>query len=41
MLELLEPFRPHRARVVRLLETAGIRVQRKGPRMAPRGIEGL
>jgi 3-methyladenine DNA glycosylase/8-oxoguanine DNA glycosylase len=39
MLELLEPFRPHRARVVRLLETAGIRVQRKGPRMAPRGIE--
>ena len=41
MLELLEPFRPHRALVVRLLEASGIRPQRRGPRMAPRGIEGM
>ncbi|HVE94051.1 MAG TPA: hypothetical protein VNB24_03960 [Acidimicrobiales bacterium] len=32
MLELLEPFRPHRARVVRLLETAGRPAPRYGPR---------
>ena len=38
MLELLEPYRPHRARVVRLLEAAGIRSPRYGPRMAPRRI---
>lgn len=33
MLELLEPFRPHRARVIRLLLTAGLGVERRGPRM--------
>jgi 3-methyladenine DNA glycosylase/8-oxoguanine DNA glycosylase len=37
MLELLEPFRPHRARVVRLLEQAGA-PQRKGARLAVRGF---
>lgn len=37
MLELLEPFRPHRARVVRLLEGAG-GPPRKGPRMSVRGF---
>jgi 3-methyladenine DNA glycosylase/8-oxoguanine DNA glycosylase len=41
MLELLEPFRPHRALVVRLLEASGIRPARRGPRMAPRGIESI
>ena len=36
MLELLEPFRPHRYRVVRLLELAGPRPERRGPRFSPR-----
>ena len=34
MLELLEPYRPHRARVIRLLVAAGIRAPRYGPRLA-------
>jgi 3-methyladenine DNA glycosylase/8-oxoguanine DNA glycosylase len=34
MLELLEPYRGHRARVVQLLELAGIAVPRRGPRLA-------
>jgi 3-methyladenine DNA glycosylase/8-oxoguanine DNA glycosylase len=38
MLELLEPYRGQRARVVRLLEAAGLRPPRFGPRMAPRSI---
>jgi 3-methyladenine DNA glycosylase/8-oxoguanine DNA glycosylase len=38
MLELLEPYRGQRARVVRLLEASGIRAPRYGPRMAPRSI---
>lgn len=33
MLELLEPFRPHRGRVVRLLYSAGLGPARRGPRM--------
>lgn len=37
MLELLEPFRPHRGRVVRLLHTLG-HEPRFGPRMTPRDI---
>jgi 3-methyladenine DNA glycosylase/8-oxoguanine DNA glycosylase len=41
MLELLEPFRGQRARVVRLLEASGIRAPRYGPRMAPRSIAGI
>lgn len=39
MLELLEPFRPHRARVIRLLELGGPRMARRGPRLAFRSIE--
>jgi 3-methyladenine DNA glycosylase/8-oxoguanine DNA glycosylase len=34
--ELLEPYRPHRYRVQRLVELAGLRRPRHGPRMAPR-----
>ncbi len=34
--ELLEPYRPHRFRVQRLLELSGARRPRRGPRMAPR-----
>lgn len=41
MLELLEPFRGQRARVVRLLELSGVRPERRGPRLSPRGIEGI
>ena len=33
MLELLEPWRGHRQRVVRLIEAAGIGYERRGPRM--------
>ncbi len=33
---LLEPYRPHRYRVQRLLELTGARHPRRGPRMAPR-----
>lgn len=39
MLELLEEFRPHRGRVVRLLATLG-RPPAYGPRLAPRTIAG-
>ena len=35
MLELLEPWRGHRQRVVRLLEIGGSRPPKRGPRMAP------
>ena len=38
MLELLEPYRGHRARVIRLLELSGIRAPRYGPRLSIRGI---
>ena len=34
--ELLEPYRPHRYRVQRLLELTGIQRPRRGPRMTPR-----
>lgn len=34
--ELLEPYRPHRYRVQRLVELAGLFRPRRGPRMAPR-----
>ena len=37
MLELLEPFRPHRGRVLRLLHTLG-HEPKFGPRLAPRNI---
>lgn len=36
MAELLEPYRPHRGRVVRLMEVARLGMPRRGPRMAPR-----
>jgi 3-methyladenine DNA glycosylase/8-oxoguanine DNA glycosylase len=38
MLELLQPYRGQRARVVRLLEAAGIKIPRFGPRFGPRRI---
>jgi 3-methyladenine DNA glycosylase/8-oxoguanine DNA glycosylase len=40
MLELLEPFRPHRARVVRLLGAGGISAPKYGPRAPLRDIGG-
>ena len=36
MADLLEPYRPHRHRVQRLVELAGLGRPRRGPRMAPR-----
>jgi 3-methyladenine DNA glycosylase/8-oxoguanine DNA glycosylase len=33
MLELLEPFRPHRQRIVRLLGLSGVRAPRYGARI--------
>ncbi|HEX6868153.1 MAG TPA: hypothetical protein VF119_05075 [Candidatus Limnocylindrales bacterium] len=41
MLELLEPYRGQRARVVRMLELSGIRAPRYGPRLSVRRIEDL
>ena len=41
MLELLEPWRGHRARVVRLLEGSGLRPPAFGPRYAPRSIAAI
>ncbi len=38
MLELLEPYAGHRARVIRLLGAAGIHAPRFGPRMTARSI---
>jgi 3-methyladenine DNA glycosylase/8-oxoguanine DNA glycosylase len=41
MLELLEPYRGQRALVMRLLEIGGPRPPKYGPRLSPRGIEGI
>jgi 3-methyladenine DNA glycosylase/8-oxoguanine DNA glycosylase len=41
MLELLEPYRGHRALVIRLLELSGIQAPRYGPRLTPRRIDDL
>ena len=41
MLELLEPFRGHRGRVIRLLEESGISPEARGPRMQPRSIAAI
>ena len=41
MLELLEPFRGQRGRVIRLLEVSGVRAERHGPRYAGPRIEGI
>lgn len=38
MVELLEPWHGHRARVIRLLEASGLRPPAFGPRYAPRSI---
>lgn len=38
MLELLEPYRPHRARVIRLLMLADLQLPRFGPRTATRNF---
>jgi 3-methyladenine DNA glycosylase/8-oxoguanine DNA glycosylase len=41
MLELLEPWLGHRARVIRLLESSGRMPPRYGPRIAPRDLTEL
>jgi 3-methyladenine DNA glycosylase/8-oxoguanine DNA glycosylase len=41
MLELLEPWRGHRARVIRLLELSGPRPPAFGPRLSPRSIAAI
>jgi 3-methyladenine DNA glycosylase/8-oxoguanine DNA glycosylase len=41
MLELLEPFRGHRGRVIRLLETSGIWPEAHGPRMPVQAIAAI
>ncbi len=42
MVELLEPMRPHRHRVVRLLEVSGLAVEpRRGARLPVQNIHGL
>ena len=41
MLELLEPYRGQRGRVIRLLELAGMEAPRRGPRPSPRRIADL
>lgn len=41
MLELLEPWRGHRQRVVRLLMAGGSRPPRRGPRNAPTNYRGI
>jgi 3-methyladenine DNA glycosylase/8-oxoguanine DNA glycosylase len=38
MLELLEPYRGQRGRVIRLFEASGMRPARRAPRLAPRSI---
>ncbi|EUA44048.1 hypothetical protein I553_8382 [Mycobacterium xenopi 4042] len=42
MVELLEPMRPHRHRVVRLLEASGLACEpRRGPRLPVQNLRGL
>ena len=41
MLELLEPWRGNRARVIRLLESSGLAAPRYGPRMPARSISAI
>lgn len=41
MLELLDGFRPHRGRVVRLLQAAGVKAPAFGPRNEIRSIRGM
>jgi 3-methyladenine DNA glycosylase/8-oxoguanine DNA glycosylase len=41
MLELLEPYRGQRGRVIRLLELGGFEAPRYGPRLSPRRIDAI
>jgi 3-methyladenine DNA glycosylase/8-oxoguanine DNA glycosylase len=41
MLELLEPYRPQRGRVIRLIEAGHARPGRRGPRMSVRSIASI
>ena len=41
MLELLEPYRGQRARVICLLQLSGIKIPRYGPRFSPRRIDRI
>jgi len=41
MLELLQPFRPHRGRLTRILKAAGLKAPRYGPRSPIRSIERI
>jgi 3-methyladenine DNA glycosylase/8-oxoguanine DNA glycosylase len=41
MLEILAPYAGQRGRVIRLLEVAGIKIPRYGPRFSPRRIERI
>jgi hypothetical protein len=41
MLELLEPYRGQRARVVYLIERGGQTPERRAPRLAPRSIAAI
>ena len=41
MLELLEPYRGHRGRVLRLLELSGVGPPRRAPRLSPQPIDGF
>ncbi len=41
MLELLEPHRGHRGRVLRLVKLSGVKAPRRGPRSTPRDIRGM
>jgi 3-methyladenine DNA glycosylase/8-oxoguanine DNA glycosylase len=41
MLELLEPYRGHRYRAIRMIELAGIGVERHGPRFAGRDFRAI
>ena len=41
MLELLEPYRGQRGRVLRLLELSGVGPPRRAPRLSPQPIDGF
>ena len=41
MLELLEPYRGHRYRVLRLIELSGLAPPRRGPRYAGRDYRAM
>lgn len=41
MLELLEPYRGHRYRAVRMIELSGVHPPRRGPRFSPRDFRGM